>query len=136
MTLQQVFDKIWKRFIVERKPFGMNPKTEKCVYYGNNGRLKCAIGCCLPPSVAQKINNGITIYGLISEEAEETFNKEVYKIFSGIELSALTKLQSIHDKLATDLVACKIGTANGTRESFKQELINFAKLHNLEIKTA
>jgi hypothetical protein len=50
LTPQDVFNKAWQAFVVEKKPASFDPQSSKCLYRGANGS-QCAFGLCLPDHV-------------------------------------------------------------------------------------
>ena len=51
MTNQEALDKVWDWFIVKGNPFGVTKavggmgQMHRCVFWGDEGKLRCAIGC-------------------------------------------------------------------------------------------
>jgi hypothetical protein len=47
MTKQEIFDKVWNHFIVEKNPVGFDNETNVCMYRNAEG-YKCAVGILIP----------------------------------------------------------------------------------------
>lgn len=52
---QKFVDRIYDWFFVQNKPMAFNKDKKECVYWGDNGNLRCAIGCNVPDELAQKL---------------------------------------------------------------------------------
>ena len=49
ITLQRIFDAGWQAFVVEGKPWAVDPITTHCKYDDGKGNC-CAVGLCVPPA--------------------------------------------------------------------------------------
>lgn len=95
-NLQQVFNKVWRSFVIEGRPSGFNRKTQTCVYSGLNGKIKCAIGVNIPePLLTNKVKRLVGgVYDLFIE------NRDIEDYFSRVPRYTLQDLQYIHDDAA------------------------------------
>jgi len=105
-TLQEIFDKIAIHLIKQNKQSYCD-KTSNCAYRGDNG-LMCAAGILIPddeykPEFERQTWHNLTKEGIV----ENKFSSEI------------RKLQIIHD--------------NSHHSIWYDELIKFAKNHNLQI---
>jgi hypothetical protein len=68
ITAQEIFDRVWRRFVVERAPRGVNIHGG-CMYRTPGGRM-CAVGCLLTDEEAETImvayGNGSLVNALCS----------------------------------------------------------------------
>lgn len=114
-TLQSVFDKIWKEFVVDGRAQGYVDGVG-CKYRGEGDAtsdVKCIIGVCIPDDMYDPDIENRTINGICRQLP--AFYK---RVFNGIPSTPLTQLQLIHD----------------SRSSFKNmetELTKFAVIHSL-----
>ena len=84
MNNQEIFDKVWTWFIVERHGPGVLPGNIKDCRYFVDPQTKCAIGCLLSDEIAARLGPA----GLIEIQI---------KFFPGIEVSFLSTLRGAHD---------------------------------------
>jgi len=99
MTLQEVFNTVWQKFIVEKQPRNRHQRTfaagslcsYKPVVPGNT--VGCFLGACMPPELRDnlpKVGN-TAIDNIMSESLP------VAALFDGCPPGALCELQNIHD---------------------------------------
>lgn len=128
LSLQGAFNKVWQRFVIEKKPAGYvippYSDNERCIYSSRDGVHKCAIGALLPKhlltaKVADFIGTVSSMWGLL-----ETFPK-IANYFSEINEDALSDLQKCHDDAATN--------RRDFHSDIKDNLIDFAADNNLTI---
>lgn len=61
MTRQEVFNKVWDWFIVQKNPQSVDYEEEDCKYriFKEDKTLKCAIGCLIPDDLYEpKMDEG------------------------------------------------------------------------------
>lgn len=92
MNTQKMFDGVWRHFIIRRA----RPARRDHGGLYSGGEAKCPIGLFMPAKMLQEVKRK----RLNGEDIERVMQKmpEVQKLFSGIPVTFLTKLQSIHDK--------------------------------------
>jgi hypothetical protein len=93
-TKQQIFDKVWQHFVVNKNPKSVNEHTH-CVYSSPEGG--CAIGCLIDNDALKKEfdaqTNHTSIYSI-----RDRFNIELSDyIDPSIKTRFLDSLQTIHD---------------------------------------
>ncbi len=89
LTLQNVFDRAWKWFVVEGHPQSIEKGSTSCLYRGPKG-AKCAIGICIPDKMYNKEMEGEAV-----DDLYESF-PEVKKLFA-CKLKSLMDFQQVHD---------------------------------------
>lgn len=63
LTDQQIFDKVWQHFVVERGPWSVN-RYGTCQYRGPRGQ-KCAVGVLIPDDMYQPSMERIEVGDLV-----------------------------------------------------------------------
>lgn len=92
ITLQQIIDAAWQKFIVEDAPPAL-AADGRCVYRTEDGRA-CAVGLCIPDdSPATGYQGGLSS---LSEDMPELFDNSVLEL-AGYRLSSFQS--SLHDGL-------------------------------------
>ena len=105
ITLQQVVDKNYEWFVVDKNPRSASEEDSKCAYRGNNG-TKCAIGCVIPDNLYEsRMDLGgyanVTVGGSLVVESDIVAVlascPDIRAFFKNIPANKLQKLQLIHD---------------------------------------
>ncbi len=91
MTKQEVFNTVWRHFVVEGNPLSFDPKNYRCLYRGPDG-AKCAIGLFLSDGAAAACN-----FAGVSSIPPHLFPKALL----GVEMEFLKDLQQAHDSPCT-----------------------------------
>lgn len=120
-TAQQIFDRVWHHFLVEKQPFSYDPATGGCYYRGADG-ARCAVGLFIPDSVYK-------------EEMEQPFCDLVcssdapgrLRAFLAKHEDLFMKLQEAHDS------APGYGSAAARRAAFRSDLRRIAKRFGLQV---
>lgn len=125
LTLQQAFNTIYKRFVIDKKPFGIPPEGVGCLYSDKSGKTRCSIGCLVTKETAIKMENykrGVIDNFFPLSKSKKTY-PELSEKFAKIDREILTELQNIHDDNAEF----------NKRDDFKKSMIDFARKHKLTI---
>jgi hypothetical protein len=106
MTAQQIFDKVWQTFVVEKAPKSVN-EAGKCVY-GHPDTIGCAVACLMPRETRQALyeyENKTTSLSvtLLSREIPGE-----YPAWVDDNIILLRSLQSVHDN-SSDLLNIESG---------------------------
>ena len=102
ITLQQVLNKNYEWFVLEKHPRSTDPSNKMCAYRGDNG-AKCAIGCVLPDSLYEPVMDEVgytSCYHLGMENDIHTVlyrRPDIREFFGDIPEDTLQSLQQIHD---------------------------------------
>ena len=103
LNKQEILNAVYKRFIVDRKPWGMG--AEKCVYtLARDPEIRCVIGMFIPDkhiNAFRNVERGAA--ELMDEEMKMfPFERSVWTtIYGSMERSLPTRLQKAHDFCAT-----------------------------------
>lgn len=107
MTEQEIFDKVWNHFVVNKAPQSRSSK-KLCRYRGPNGEM-CAVGLLIPDEIYSKKMEGLRVGELINiGMLDGDFIK--HKIL-------LDRLQTIHDE--PDMFALIEGFLRVVAEDYK-----------------
>ena len=92
ITLQQIVDKNYEWFVVEKHPQSTKEGSVACVYRGKDG-AKCAIGCVLPDSLYEPSMDkwGAGVVNILNNRPN------VRAFFGDIPAETLRQLQVMHD---------------------------------------
>ena len=91
-TRQQIIDKVWTHFVVNKNPRCINPTTRTCSYSGTG----CAVGCLIPRRTARLWDN-------IEDSQISNISGELHRSYSHFfdntahTLDLLAQLQQVHD---------------------------------------
>lgn len=103
MEKQEIFNKVWQHFIVEKNPRGYDAEAENCVYKNQEGN-KCAIGIFIPDDkFIPAMNNWGTIWSF--KDAKDTLSRYgcenlLVEIFGPeYNMKFLSELQKAHDHI-------------------------------------
>ena len=110
---------------MDKKPFAVEEGS--CVYYGQDGKLRCGIGCAVPMKVAQELeeSGGGSISG-IAEHNPEVFEK------TGLPSENMDFLQAV--QLAHDHTAALKDTPDKERRNILiGQLVVIARSFGLEV---
>ena len=91
-TNQEIVDRVYQHFFVEKNPRSVN--LGFCLY----ARSGCAVGCMLTSEDAEKFD-GCGHIALIAEHKNKLFSE----YFNNKSLPLLTKLQKMHDRGDIDI---------------------------------
>ncbi len=92
MNLQEIFNIVWKWFVVEGNEKSVS-ETGVCRYRGSNGS-KCAIGCLIPDDKYSKDIEGVSVLTLVNRYySTGIWIKQNLLVSSEI----LSELQRCHD---------------------------------------
>lgn len=91
MTNQEVYDKV-KAHLLTQKTKSYSKSLGICVYKMARSTKKCAVGCLLPDDLYEKSMEGTAVENLLRGYPK------VKKLFTGVDVSLLDALQTIHDK--------------------------------------
>ncbi len=124
MTNQEVFNKVWKFFIVDKNPQAKQADG-RCIY-GEVGGKQCAIGCLLPLSRAielevisrERTSGGAAFSGLV----KHADFAELFPELTEIDPAFADDIQKEHDKNSTDF-----------RNEIIERLENLAPMYSLTI---
>lgn len=116
LTLQEVFDRVWKAFVVEKRPASYNRAAKCCRYRGPGGEM-CAIGMFIPDSKYRDSFENVAARDLPQELLGSLFCESA--------ILAIGELQICHDSAAR--------RDKGFRGFIEQNLRNLAQKHNLSI---
>lgn len=116
MNNQDVFNKVWKHFILEQNPFGFDIESKKCLYLSPSG-AKCAIGCCFPDGMFEASMNMVSAEGLL-----DGWNN-VKKLFADCSRSFLCDIQNDHDE----------NSVSSDYEGMQRDFIHTARAWGLEV---
>jgi hypothetical protein len=133
MTEQEIFDRVWTYFVVKKHEPGYHSTSETkanylngtCVYWADDGKKKCAIGCLLPEALAKKVVNEVSLEEDSSIATVLEKFEDVKKFFKDVDDLYLRKLQTAHDQ------ACTSGGDFYSR--VKEELRYLAEEYKLQI---
>lgn len=84
-TRQEVFDRVWQHFVVEKNPRAVRSNDTLCTYEGTG----CAIGCCITLEDSHKFEAQLGPYQHCQALTGMYFNYE--------DESFLQALQRVHD---------------------------------------
>ena len=125
-TVQDVLNKVWQEFVVNGRKRAVN-EVGKCMYRGStvdidgdvihnaNSPVRCAIGVCIPDDLYDpEMENHVIAH--IKNNWPEVYEE----VFNGIDIFALSRLQSAHDN---------------TTATMREQLEDAAKALNLTIPT-
>lgn len=119
MTNQEVFDKVWRHFVIENNPKSILRDVdgrETCQYRGKDG-AKCAIGILIADSEYSEEIEGLPILPLLES------NHSCVKHLQGTDRHFLRRLQTEHDATPS---------GGDFHKTLKVELEHVAKDFNLE----
>ncbi len=119
-TIQQVFDKVWDHFVVNK---GTQSKIDSCCQYRGPDGARCAVGVCLPDDLYDAGMEGHRI-GFIQINFADVYDK----VFNGISSEDLSGLQHAHDAWGVDPL-----TDESFAEHIERHLRSYASTHNLTI---
>jgi hypothetical protein len=86
ITAQEIFNRVWQRFVVEKAPRSLSASGGVCMYRGVNGAA-CAVGCLLSDEEAARFPEG---------ESVASNRENLPARFRG-HLGLLEQLQEAHD---------------------------------------
>ena len=113
---QQIFNKVWKHFIVEKNPKSV--EGDSCTYYSESGG--CAIGCLIGDDKDKK-QFDLGLYSTI-DYIRKRYTNSISRYISGnIPSSFLVQLQTIHDSYFNE---------------FESKMRAFADSHGLKVPKA
>ena len=124
MTNQEAFDKVWDWFLVQGNPLAyidVGGPASKCVFWGDGGKLRCAVGCLVTPEQAYDLEENRTCLSELHDNDSRAWD------LLGLpdDVGFLEVLQSSHDA-ATD--------AEGSQTAALQEnLATVALRFNLKV---
>jgi len=120
ITNQEIFDKVWNHFVVNKGPASFNNESGMCKYRGDNG-AKCAVGLFIPDEdYDPKIENYTANADRVTSLLPFTVNDS--------KVSYLLELQRCHDRAVQYLT--------NTEDFYivvERRLRELAELHNLLI---
>lgn len=100
LSLQDIFNAAWQRFVVEENFAAVNDFTS-CVYLNEDGDM-CAVGCALPQELLDKLitdgNNTNTSFPQLVFGYKEYFQDDVIELAKKYD-SAVTFQSRLHDNL-------------------------------------
>jgi hypothetical protein len=94
-TKQEVFNKVWQHFVIDKNPKSVDPITGHCKYYSESGG--CAVGCLIDDDKVKKQWDaliGETSIGQVAHKYPEIIDNI---IGPSIEITFLADLQKCHD---------------------------------------
>lgn len=93
MNKQEIFNKVWKHFIVEKNPRSTDPNTKLCMYRGPNN-TKCAVGLLIEDKDYTERMEHHSVDYILENYNIPGINQETIKF--------LEELQDWHDNLRAD----------------------------------
>lgn len=146
MNKQEIFDKVWDYFVTK----GNNPGMDGlgCVYYGDGGAARCAVGCLLPDDVAKEMPSGLSVVGIVRAANPANLNTHLGNVFVTESVYGLAKRAcealfgsdalSKHDsavRFFTRLQDAHDAAANcdSFREAVRDNLLSFAGQYELKV---
>lgn len=110
ITNQEIFNKAWQAFIVEKRE--LSHDAGDCLYRGYDGQ-RCAIGLCIPDDYYHPEMEGLNV-----DELEESFDIR----FENPEFAMTAQLQ-LHDRYIEDT----------NIDNMREDYIDLAKEYGLDI---
>lgn len=96
VTPQEMFDKVWDYFVVQKNAPGVGAMGG-CDYRSETG-ARCAIGCLLPDEVIEDMSGGHLMHCYIEEALRRQRSPKLNAFFTDCDLEFLSALQGAHDR--------------------------------------
>lgn len=132
MTLQELYDIVWKHFVIEKGLASINPHTRLCCYRSPDG-AKCAIGVVIPDEIYDPQMENRSIRMLIEGLGSFAAIPSIAKLFEGIPIDTLGDLQYCHDKAAEYSIH---HSDFDFHAEIKERLESFSRTYNLQIPSS
>lgn len=121
-TAQQIFDKVWNHFVVEKQPFAYDDDGG-CFYRGPGG-ARCAVGLFIPNQAYRRSMEKRAIYDVIDSDKTPKRLRD----FLAEHAELFHALQESHDAAAQDARHGDDGI-----KTFKAALRGVAAVHGLRV---
>lgn len=132
ITLQQIFNAAWQKFIIEDAPpaheFDVIDRANKCKYKTRDGR-RCAIGLSLPEYLLNDSFDQDRSFNKLVEDIPSLFDEKIHELWDN-EPEAEYRLNDFQLKLHDDLINISGGWAY-TNDKRREKYIEAAKEYNL-----
>jgi hypothetical protein len=133
MTKQEIFNKVWNHFVVNKNPFSFNAQTKLCCYRTDDGNM-CAVGLLIPDEEYHKGLEGLSVHSLLKDKVP--YLTEFYLSDSSM-YNFLDMLQEAHDLPVTrGLYAGALADSDApdsVRDNVEEHLKLLAQDYNLTI---
>jgi len=91
MTKQEIFNKVWDHFIVNKGKRSMSPSGKSCRYRGEDGG-RCAVGILIPDEMYSSEIEGSRVHCL------DINSNDIYQYLGKDNMLFLDSLQCVHDE--------------------------------------
>lgn len=120
LNAQQVFDRVWNHFIVEKGPPSYREDIRRCAYRGEEG-ARCAAGLFIPD---EEYHEGLEMHASDTKEVKPHLER-----MSAVASRLLSRLQAAHD-------VCALGENRGAGRflpSLEIRMRDVAKKYDLTV---
>ncbi len=98
MNDQEVFDKVARHLLTQKRKSLVKDDSLSCMYRSHDG-LQCAAGCLIPDSIYKERMEHNTINCMLSPK-HERYEPSLAALLAGVSSEMLRRLQLVHDRSA------------------------------------